>query len=64
VRENLVPIWGKWGKGKEDGHQDNGCIPTAYMFLFQYTKRCSLVFLVAAMHSAAEKSSSRQSGFR
>ena len=64
------PSLGKKGKGKEVGHQGNSCIPTAYMYhrshiyKSQYTKRCSPVFLVAAMHSAAESGNFRQLSLR
>src|SRR5215208_6924120 len=33
---SLVPVR-EMGKGKGGGHQDISCIPTAYMFLGQYT---------------------------
>jgi len=29
---SLVPVWGKGVGEKEDGHQVDGCIPTAHMF--------------------------------
>src|ERR671912_39474 len=37
----LVPVWER-GKGKEDGHQVIGCIPTASMFRGQHSERKSL----------------------
>ena len=42
----LLPLraWcpsGEMGKGKEDGHQVDGCIPTAHMYQCQHPKRCN-----------------------
>ena len=37
----LVPVSGEMGKGKEDGHQVDSCIPTAHMYQCQHPKRCN-----------------------
>ena len=36
-----MPVSGEWGKGKEDGHQGNSCIPTAHMYQCQHPRRCN-----------------------
>src|SRR5215217_7789263 len=63
------PSLGKKGKGKEVGHQGNRLysystyVPYITYVLKSIHKRCSPVFLVAAMHSAAEKAHSRKPVF-
>ncbi len=50
----LVPVSGEREKGKEAGHQVNGCIPTAYMFRGQHPYRRSPAFLVTAKQPPAK----------
>src|SRR5215213_628799 len=57
------PSLGKGRKGKEDGHQGNRLCSYSTYVLKSIHKRCSTVFLVAAMHSAAEKAHSRKPVF-